>query len=112
MEFVKINGVYIVTRITGSQDNILGVIFTQEKENKVKLIQWPIRKNEKIKTSAEEVLKQVSAGLKFKNEAFKTDYKLSHIYFVPSESPQYEVYTFLIGILIRHYHTGGEFKEV
>lgn len=112
MRFTKKEEVYRISRITGSQDNILGVSFAKNEENNIELIEWPIRKGDQIKNSAEKVLKQVLAGLKLKNEAFKTNYRLSKIYFLPSESPQDGVYTLLIAKLISHYHTGGKFEDI
>jgi len=118
MQFTKTNNIYKIIRITGSQDNILGIVFDEKNNNNetnsIEVIAWefPNIKRRITLTSKEEVLKQVSAGLKLKNEAFKTDYKLSKIYFSPFDSPADSIYSTLTCLLIRHYHTGGEFKEV
>jgi hypothetical protein len=57
----------------------------------------------RIRTSKEEVLEQVLYGLESINKSLGTNSKFSKIYFSPSG---------LIAALIRHYHSGNEFKEV
>jgi len=51
-------------------------------------------------------------GLEWVNESLGTNYKLSKIYFVPSDRASNLVYTVLICELIRHYHSGNEFQEM
>jgi hypothetical protein len=46
------------------------------------------------------------------NQSLGTNYKLSKIYFSPFDSGANSVYNLLICKLIRHYHSGNEFKEV
>ena len=65
MRFTKKEEVYRISRITGSQNNILGVTFAENHEKNIELIEWPIRKGDQIKNSGEKVLEQVLAGLKF-----------------------------------------------
>ena len=60
----------------------------------------------------EEVLEQVVSGLESVNQSLGTNYKLSQIYFSPFDSGTNSVYNLLICKLIRHYHSGNEFKEV
>jgi hypothetical protein len=110
MWFTKKNDIYRVIRLSGSQDNILGVSFGEE--NKMEIIEWPIEENEIIRTSKEEVLKQVISGLESVNKALGTNYKLSKIYFLPSDRASNSVYKLLISKLIRHYHSGNEFEEL
>ena len=61
-------------------------------------------------TSKNQVLEQVTLGLKEINQSLGTNYRLSKIYYLPSESSSDFVYKFLIMKLIRHYHHGNEFK--
>ena len=110
MRFIKKGDVYRVVRLTGAQDNILGITFGKNQE--VEIIPWPIEKNQKIHTTKKEVFNQVINGLKFVNESLETNYELSKIYFVPSDISSNSVYHLLICQLIRHYHSGKEFKEV
>lgn len=101
MRFSKTNKIYKVIRITGSQDNI-------------EVIEWEFPKLDKsqIQTSKKEVLKQVIFGLASVNTSLGTNYKLSKIYFSPFDMSTNNIYSGLIAVLIRHYHSGNEFKEV
>lgn len=110
MKFTKKNNIYRIVRCTGTQNNILGVSFGSE--NEMKLIKWPLAANEVIRTSEEDVLKQINSGLKSINRSLGTNYKLSKIYFLPSDRASDSVYELLICKLIRHYHSGKEFKEI
>ena len=110
MRFTKKDNIYRIIRLTGSQDNILGVSFGED--NEMKILEWPIEEGEKIRTSKKEVLEQVISGLESVNQSLGTNYKLSEIYFLPSDSGAYSVYHLLICTLIRHYHSGNEFKEL
>lgn len=116
MGFFKKDNIYRITRITGSQDNILGVAFDDKdkSDNNIEVIEWdfPNIDKSRIRTSKEEVLEQVVSGLEFVNQSLGTNYKLSKIYFTPFDSGANSVYNLLICKLIRHYHSGNEFKEV
>ena len=111
MRFSKTNNIYKIIRITGSQDNILGISFG---EDDIEVIEWNINNIDKsrIRTSKEEVLEQVLSGLDSVNQSLGTNYKLSKIYFSPFDISTNRVYSGLIAALIRHYHNGNEFKEV
>jgi len=111
MRFSKTNNIYKIIRITGSQDNILGISFGEED---IEVIQWNFNNIDKsrIRTSKEEVLEQVLSGLESVNQSLGTNYKLSKIYFSPFDILTNRIYSGLIAALIRHYHSGNEFKEV
>ena len=85
MRFTKKDGIYRIIRITSGQDNILGVSFDESNSNKIEILQWPVEKGYKIQTSKEEVLEQVLSGLESVNKSLDTNYKLSKIYFLPSD---------------------------
>ena len=114
MGFFKKDNIYRITRITGSQDNILGICFVESNEDNIEVIEWDFPKMDKsrIRTSKEKVLEQVLSGLESVNESLGTDYKLSKIYFSPFDSGANSVYKLLICKLIRHYHDEKEFKEI
>lgn len=116
MRFSKKDNIYKIIRITGSQDNILGVTFDDKNrsDNNIEILEWdfPNIDKSRIRTSKEEVLKQVVSGLEWVNQSLGTNYKLSKIYFSPFDSGADSVYRLLICKLIRHYHNGNEFKEV
>ena len=111
MRFSKTNNIYKIIRITGSQDNILGISFG---EDDIEVIEWdfPNLDKSRIRTSKEEVLEQVLSGLESVNQSLGTNYKLSQIYFSPFDISKNRIYSGLIAVLIRHYHSGNEFEEV
>ena len=111
MRFSKTDNIYKIIRITGSQDNILGISFG---EDDVEVIEWNFNNSDRsrIRTSKEEVLEQVLFGLESVNKSLGTNYKLSKIYFSPFDISKNRIYSGLIAALIRHYHSGNEFKEV
>ena len=113
MRFSKSDNIYKIIRITGSQDNILGISFGEDNNN-IEVIEWNFNNSDKtkIRTSKEEVLKQVLFGLESVNQSLGTNYKLSKIYFSPFDISTNHIYSGLIASLIRHYHSGNEFKEV
>jgi len=111
MRFSKTDNIYKIIRITGSQDNILGISFG---EDDVEVIEWNFNNSDRsrIRTSNEEVLEQVLFGLESVNKSLGTNYKLSKIYFSPFDISTNRIYSGLIATLIKHYHSGNEFKEV
>lgn len=116
MQFLKKDNIYFVTRITGYQDNILGAAFADKdkSDNNIEVIEqdFPNLAKSRFRTSKEEVLTQVTSGLKLFNQSRGTNYQLSKIYFTPFDSGAYSVYKLLICKWIRHYHSGNEFKEI
>ena len=116
MGFTKKDNIYKITRVTGNRDNILGISFDNRNstENNIEVIEWnfPNIGSSKIRTSKTEVLNQVLSGLNSINQCLGTSYRLSKIYYVPSEDGSCLVYQTLIRRLIKHYYEGKEFKEV
>jgi hypothetical protein len=131
--FFKKGNIYYITRHTSlRKGNILGISFADKTSRKdpIEVVEWNFLKSDftkylekrmakweksessKIGTSKEEVLTQVLEGLKSMNKALETDYQLSKIYYVPSEDGSNFMYQSLIRMLITHYHSGNEFKEV
>ncbi len=112
MKFTKTNGIYKVIRITGGYDNILGVCFTKNDNEPLEIIEWDLKNKETIKTSKSEIESQVLSGVRLVNQYLNMKYRLSKIYYVPVDNPSNSVYEFLIQELIKHLHSGNEFKEV
>ena len=108
--------IYKIARITGSQNNILGISFAKKNmtEYEIEIIEWPFpsNKNKKIITSKDNVLKQVIFGLNDINKALSANYKLCKISFSPFDSDSSSVYSLLVCKLICHYHYDKEFTEV
>jgi hypothetical protein len=111
MRFSKTDKIWKVIRITGSEDNILGISFAEKNsiEDNIEVIEsnFPNSDRSRIRTSKEEVLE----GLESFNQSLGTNYQLSKIYFLPSDRASNSVYNLLICRLIRHSHNGHEFKE-
>ena len=102
MRFTKKKYIYRIIRLTGSQDNILGVSFGED--NKMEILEWPIEEGEKIRSSKKEVLEQIISGLESVNQSLGTNYKLSKIYFLPSDRASNSVYKLLICTIHFVYH--------
>ena len=113
MQFLQDGDIYKVIRITGSQDNILGISFHNSSSDTLEVIELSFLEHSSntIQTSKEEVKLQVLEGLKFINESLGTNYSISKIYFSPFDLGTNRVYVGLIASLIRHYHTGKPFKK-
>lgn len=75
MQFSKRGNIYVVTRVTGRQNNILGICFADEdynstgNNNNIEVIdgKFPKVTSTKIRTSKTELLNQVLSGLNFRN---------------------------------------------
>ena len=83
-------------------------------EENIEVKEWYFPKIDSsiIRTSKEEMLTQVLSGLMMINKDLGTNYQISKIYDEPSEDGSDRVYTSLIRKLIRHYHSGNEFREI
>lgn len=116
MRFLKTGRIYKVRRITGSQENILGISFLKpnNSETIIEVVKWDFDKIDRreIPTSKEELLEQVLSGLKSINRVIGTTYKVSKTYFSPFENSANQVYSALTVFLIRDYHNQNEFEEV
>ena len=75
MRFTKKNNMYRI----GSQDNILGVCFSENNSSDIQVIQWNPKDDGKIQTSGDQVLEQVLLGLKEVNQSLGTSYRLSNV---------------------------------
>lgn len=111
MQFTKSNDTYKVIRITGVQDNILGVCFSDKKTD-IEVVEWDMKNGSKMKSSSEEVLMQVLSGLKDINQILGENYLLSTVYFLPSDSASNSIYKFLIQELVKRLDSNGSFIEV
>ena len=106
MQFVKSGEVYKVARITGVQDNFLGVTLAEHPAG-IELVAFPIPGNASVKASPEEVLKQVIEGLSEVNLELGKDYRLAKVFYSPQENPSNAVYKLLISELIRRIDASG-----
>ena len=106
--------IYGVTLRTGDQNYTLGVVFdfTNSDSNEIEVIElnYPNTEPWEIFTTNEEVLNQVILGLKLVNKSLGTPYKVSKILYCPTDGLTDRIYSDLIALLIRHYHSDGEFE--
>lgn len=105
MQFVKNGEVYKVTRITGAQDNLLGIALADE-QGEIELIAFEAPGARKVRAPADEVLKQVSEGLSEINLELGRNYCLSKIFYFHHESAANSVYRLLTCELIRKIDEG------
>lgn len=111
MQFIFDNGVYKVARITGPHHNFLGVRLN-EVDSKVTVEALPVKNGERVHIEQQDVLAQVVDGLREVNEELGTNYFVSLILFVPSDSPSSSVYKFLTIELIKRIENKGAFHVV
>ena len=120
MKLAKKDNIYIATVITGHRNNILGICFADEgynstgNNNNIEVIEWkfPNTDNVSIGTSKAQLLKQVVAGLDSINEILGTNYRLSKVYYVPSEYGAGSIYQTFTRELIKHYYERKEFETI
>ncbi len=108
MKFIKEGDIYKVARITGTQDNILGISLA-ENDTDIEIVEWNIKEGSQRKSSSHEVFEQVLKGLKKTNEELGKNYKLSKIYFLPTDSATNSIYQHLITEIIKRIDGKGEF---
>lgn len=111
MQFIFDKGVYKVARITGPQHNLLGVRLA-DSENITNVVSLSIKDNEGPLIDGDEVLGQVEAGLVAINKELDSEYFISEIQFLPSDTNSPSVYNLLIQELIKRIDSKGEFIEV
>ena len=59
MRFTKKNNMYRISRVTGSQDNILGVCFSENNSSDIQVIQWNRKDDRKIQTSEDTLVWEI-----------------------------------------------------
>ena len=113
--FIK-GDIYGITRMTGNQDNILGIFFAEKNtseynKDNIQLIAWDSSNSEKIpiRMAENEVLTQVFLGLNSFNEALGTDYQITKIYYVTSGYGSGNIYRGLTLRVLERYHSGIEY---
>lgn len=105
MQLVKSGGVYKIARITGAQDNLLGVMFSDH-PGEIELVALGAQDARNVRAEPGEVRRQVTAGLAEINRELGTSYCLSKIFYLPSESAANSVYELLIAALVKKLEAG------
>ncbi|MFD1261761.1 hypothetical protein [Entomomonas asaccharolytica] len=93
-------GVYKTARITGPEHNFLGLKFTELDET-LRLIDLEERKVNSL-FDVYKLQKSVTLGLIEANNKFSEDIKVSEIYYVSSDTENYDAYSILTFKIIEH----------
>ena len=106
-----------VTRITGSQDNFLGIVLGNKKVsvNQIEIKEIDLNDSRAVEYSndatKQEILKQVLEGLIEINNKMGTDFHIKQILFVKDEDKSENIYKNLVMALIQRYASNGVFTE-
>ncbi|MGO4703982.1 hypothetical protein [Dyella sp. 2RAB6] len=105
MQLVKSGDIYKIARITGAQDNLLGVTFADH-PGEIELVALRTQDPSKVSAEPGEVLRQVTIGLSDVNRELGTSYCLSKVFYLPNESAANSVYELLIVALVKKFEAG------
>tara|TARA_B100000745_G_C20073369_1_gene366494 strand:+ start:501 stop:836 length:336 start_codon:yes stop_codon:yes gene_type:complete len=108
MQFIRDNGLYKVARITGPTHNFLAIRLSEEKCS-TEVTALPVKHGDAVKLDGQKVLSQVLNGLEAVNLELGTEYFLSEVQFVPSDSESSTVYGLLIEELIKRIDANADF---
>lgn len=111
MHFTHNKGLYTVSRITGPTHNFLGIRLS-ESEAEITVMALPIRLNETINITPEDVMSQAISGLEIANRELGKQYYISEIQYVASDTYSPIAYETLTRILLKRISEDGEFVEV
>lgn len=111
MQFIVEKGLYKVARITGPSHNLLAIRLSEADEN-IEVVPLPIKANEKVRITPQDVLCQVKSGLSSINQELGKEYFISEIQFLPSDTYSPTVYEMLTRELIKRIDVGGNFVTV
>jgi hypothetical protein len=105
MHVSKSDGIYKGVRITGGQDNMLGLSIACAPCDP-ELVEWPSTSTheKKVRTSAEEIIRQVAVGLARANGELGSTYFILKIFYIPQELPNHDIYEMLAFEIIRYFH--------
>jgi len=109
MRFSKDGELYRVVRITGAQDNIIGVVLSDE-ACITEAFAYPSSsgsaRDSVVRTTVSEILGQVKGGLDLANAELKNEYFIGKVFYIPHERPSRSVYKMMIHELIRRIDRG------
>jgi hypothetical protein len=106
MQYTKAGVFYRVSRITGPTHNLLGLSFSGEEPKKV--VAQKLSEPESGSSFDEEQLKRaVALGVNQENFSLGTHYHVEGIQYIPTDTQDLEIYSFLARSLIEEFvHTG------
>lgn len=111
MKFVLDKDIYKVARVAGGEHNFLGLRF-KEGVQKIDVINLSLKSGECHTIDQKMVLSQVIEGLGEVNAELGSNYAISEIFLVPSDSPSNSVYKFLTIELIKRIERKEKFVIV
>ena len=109
MQFLKVGDRYQVSRITGSQDNVLGIELGRDGAG-MRVVEWALGNGEPTRSTAEEVGRQVLQAVEEFNRDHGTSYTISVAYFAKEDSSRGQVYVMLTKRLLGRIHRGEPFE--
>lgn len=96
---------YKIIRITGSQDNFLGLCLS-DVEHDIEVLALPIKNGDSMKINAGSILAQVKNGIISASKELGKMYFVSKIQFIPSDSPSDTIYEYLTIELLKKIDQG------
>lgn len=108
MQFIKDHDLYKVARITGPTHNLL-IIRLSENVCDTKITPLPIKEGQISKLQCQEVLAQVLAGIDEINHELASEYFVSEVQFLPSDSEPVSIYKYLVKVLVKRIDSNNEF---
>jgi hypothetical protein len=107
MQFIFDGKAYKAIKITGPTHNLLGLVFDNNGDNDIEVLALGQMKDREKAISPSDVKNQVFSGLKEANHAFKVNYRVKQIQFIPSDTPSANVYKELTIEIIKRLVLGG-----
>jgi hypothetical protein len=113
MQFIRVKNCFKVVRITGPSHNLLGIEFGEVSDSPEEAVveSLPSDGGNTASLSETEVRKNVVLGVAEANREFGTNYVVSRIEFVPTDSPPAETYRALARSIIERLVNRQPFTE-
>lgn len=111
MQYIYDGEFYKIVKITGPKHNILSLCFTKN-INEIEVADLNKLADDGANIDPSEVKNQVLIGIREINNELCTDYKVSKIQFISSDSYSNTIYIELTKNIIRRIEKGGEFTFV
>ena len=109
MQYIYDGQFYKAVKITGPKHNLLGISFGKCDCPEILAL---CKENDEIIIDESDVLSQVKNGIEKINEELGTEYSVSQIQFVPSDTPSKVIYDELTQEIVKRLHKGDEFVKV
>lgn len=110
MQFLYDGTYYRAIRITGTKHNLLGLSLGSSESVKISKLQASEMHNATIES--DDVLTQVISGLKEINHQLQSNYHITEVQFVSTDTLDKDIYKMLTKELISRIHHNHEFTKV